>query len=185
MVEIEECPVNGLFVLKDFINEEEEAELLTHIYDKLWDETLTRRTQQYGWEYNYHGGPLKKARPLPKWTNGIITRLTEENYIKTPPEQLIINEYIPGQGISFHKDKYIFGDTILSVSLGSACMFQFKRHENIYDIYLEPKTLIIMREDARYKWMHGIPGRLRDIVDGTKIQRETRVSLTFRWLAKK
>jgi hypothetical protein len=37
-----------------------------------------------------------------------------------------------------------------------------------------------MQGDARHLWLHGIPPRKTDVVDGRKIERSRRLSLTFR-----
>lgn len=187
MAEADDCPVDGLIILKDFITERGENTMLTYIYNKTWskEDGLIRRTQQYGWIYNYFGGPLEKTRPLPAWIDPLISLFVEDGIIMTPPDQLTINEYTPGQGISWHSDSRLFGDTIISLSLRSACTFEFERYNQVFPIYLTPRTLVIMTEDARYKWRHRIPARASDQnSDGARIKRGTRVSLTFRWLAK-
>lgn len=43
-------------------------------------------------------------------------------------------------------------------------------------IYLEPRSLLILKDDARYKWKHGITSRKSD----NGVKRQKRVSLTFR-----
>ena len=45
----------------------------------------------------------------------------------TNATQLIVNEYTPGQGISAHTDAKIFGDNIITLSLGSHCGFVFTK----------------------------------------------------------
>lgn len=41
--------------------------------------------------------------------------------------QIIVNEYWPGEGISPHVDKLKFADGIVSVSLGSTCAMIFRK----------------------------------------------------------
>jgi hypothetical protein len=43
-----------------------------------------------------------------------------------------------------------------------------------------PKSVLSFSGDARYKWMHGIPPRKSDDQNGVKVNRNRRVSLTFR-----
>jgi alkylated DNA repair dioxygenase AlkB len=45
---------------------------------------------------------------------------------------------------------------------------------------LEPQSLLVMKNDARYKWQHGIAARKTDKIDGQFFTRQRRVSLTFR-----
>jgi alkylated DNA repair protein alkB family protein 8 len=47
---------------------------------------------------------------------------------------------------------------------------------NIYEKVLEPKSLLVLQSDARYKWKHSIPARKKD----NNIPRSKRISLTFR-----
>lgn len=57
---------------------------------------------------------------------------------------------------------------------------QFANAGHKEEAYLEPRSLIILANEARYKWTHAIPARKSDIVNGFKLQRERRISLTFR-----
>lgn len=88
-------------------------------------------------------------------------------------------------GIPPHIDTHsIFEDTILSLSLGSDCVMDFKKDDKKISILLPQRSLLIMKDEARYAWSHGIGPRHSDIVsvqDGTTFQpRSTRVSFTFR-----
>jgi alkylated DNA repair dioxygenase AlkB len=100
------------------------------------------------------------------------------------PDQLIVNEYTPGQGISPHIDSVeLFEDEILSISLGSDITMNFTEASdktNIKSLILKRRTLMCLSKDARYKWKHSIPQRIYDIIKGKKVKRDTRISLTFR-----
>lgn len=89
------------------------------------------------------------------------------------------------QGIPPHIDTHsIFEDTILSLSLGSLCVMSFKRADRKIDVLLPSRSLLVMTEEARYGWTHGICPRRSDVIDtknGSTIQeRGIRVSFTFR-----
>lgn len=78
----------------------------------------------------------------------------------------------------------MFDNYILSLSLGSDIIMEFKK-ENIHSsILLKSKSLLIMSEESRYDWTHGITPRKFDMintVDGPDIVcRGTRISVTFR-----
>ncbi len=45
---------------------------------------------------------------------------------------------------------------------------------------LEPLSLLVIKNDARYKWQHAIAARKTDKIDGQIFTRQRRVSLTFR-----
>ena len=49
-----------------------------------------------------------------------------------------------------------------------------------HEILLEPKSLIVITDESRYKWTHGIPSREKDKWMGKINYRKTRISLTFR-----
>jgi 2OG-Fe(II) oxygenase superfamily len=111
--------------------------------------------------------------------------------------QAILNHYIPGEGITPHVDLLTrFADGIVAVSLGGGTVMTFRRvvdggsaselEGDRWDVYLPARSILVLTEDARYKWTHGIEGRLTDCVaakgDPSWIQRETRISITLRWL---
>ncbi|MBW7841616.1 MAG: alpha-ketoglutarate-dependent dioxygenase AlkB [Ignavibacterium sp.] len=94
------------------------------------------------------------------------------------PDQVIINEYQLGQGISPHIDcESCFGPRIFSLSLGSTAIMEFIREgKPKKEILLTRRSLVMMYGDARSIWKHSIPARLKD----KGMERETRISLTFR-----
>ena len=98
-------------------------------------------------------------------------------------DQMIINEYKPGQGIAHHIDcEPCFGDVIASFSLNSTCVMSFihvDNHQTI-DLLLEPNSLLIMRDEARYDWKHGILARKSDTYKDKTYLRNRRISMTFR-----
>lgn len=180
-----EKEIKGLYLINDFISKLEAAELLSEIYEKPWDNSLKRRTQHYGYSYNYKASQLdlsKKVEPLPKFVQFILPRLKTENILKNyEPDQLIINEYTPGQGITPHIDKISdFEDTICSLSLGCDIIMEFKKGNLKNEIILKENSLVILTKDARFLWTHSIPGRKSDKINGSVKLRKTRVSLTFR-----
>jgi alkylated DNA repair dioxygenase AlkB len=48
------------------------------------------------------------------------------------------------------------------------------------DILLEPRSLVVLTDEARYNWTHGIPAREKDKWMGNTIYRKPRISLTYR-----
>ena len=176
---------SGLKVYTDFISDKEECDLLNNINKEKWDHSLPRRTQHYGYRYDYRSKSLDIASPIPEWIKPITDKMIEQKLIEKEPDQIIINEYTPGQGIHAHTDRIdIFGDIIVSLSLGSGCSFIFTKPYKEYAMYLLPHTLIIMEDDSRYKWRHEIPSRKTDYVNDQRIKRSIRISITFRYVKK-
>ncbi len=121
---------------------------------------------------------------LPEWLKRLSQKLHQDGHMPEVADQVIINEYLPGQGISSHIDcDPCFEDTIISLSLGSGCVMNFT---NKFDktkkipVWLEPRSLVVLSGEARHEWLHGIAARKTDAWDGQKRERQRRVSLTFR-----
>jgi alkylated DNA repair dioxygenase AlkB len=98
------------------------------------------------------------------------------------PDQVIINEYAPGEGIKPHKDRNYYENQICGVNLGSGCIMKFIKGKNleVIDVEIPRRSLYVMQDDARKKWNHGIPPRKKDIINGSVHHRERRVSITYR-----
>lgn len=178
--------VEGLVYRADFITPEEEAKLIAQIDAQPWLTDLKRRVQHYGYKYDYKAravGADAWLGPLPDWLQPLCRRLHEEQIFAEMPDQVIVNEYQPGQGISAHVDCVpCFGDTVASLSLGSACAMVFSHPEVEWEkgFYLKERSLIVLSGPARYEWKHAIPARKSDVINEQKIPRGRRISLTFR-----
>jgi alkylated DNA repair dioxygenase AlkB len=178
--------IKGMKYIQDFITIEEEQYLVSAINKEPWLTDLKRRVQHYGWKYDYKARSIDYSMylgELPIWVQPFAERLFQIGYLPKIPDQLIINEYLPGQGIANHVDcEPCFGETIISLSLCSACVMDFinlKTKEKI-EIMLEPKSLVIISGEARHGWTHGIAARKVDNHNGIKTERQLRISLTFR-----
>jgi alkylated DNA repair dioxygenase AlkB len=178
--------VSGLRYIAGYLTPDEQSRLAAIVDQQLWLTDLKRRVQHYGYRYDYvqrKVDPSMFLGPLPEWAVSLAKRLQRDGYVVETPDQLIVNEYRPGQGISSHIDcEPCFGDTIISISLGSPCVMVFTHSRSRVQIpvLLEPGSLAVMQGDARHLWLHGIPPRKTDVVDGRKIERSRRLSLTFR-----
>jgi alkylated DNA repair dioxygenase AlkB len=178
--------IDGLKYIPNFITKEEEKELLQSINNEIWLSDIKRRVQHYGYKYDYKSRNIDHTMYLgdiPHWSKKIANRLVDMNYLTNIPDQIIVNEYVPGQGIANHIDcEPCFGDTIITISLNSNCIMDFINvgTKQKVEVLLEPCSLVVINGISRYKWTHGIPARKVDVFNGVKIQRELRFSLTFR-----
>ena len=177
---------DGLTYLENYM-QDDEAEWLAREIDAAPLRTdLKRRVQHYGYRYDYKARQARREDylgPLPDLFQHLAERLTSEGHFQAVPDQVIINEYQPGQGISAHIDcQPCFGETIASLSLLSACVMRFasQRSSRHMDLLLQPDSLVVMAGEARHDWTHAIPARKSDLVEGQKSQRTRRISLTFR-----
>ena len=163
--------LDGLSYIQNIITEEEEQYLLDSINQQPWDDTLKRKTQQYGFKYNYETRTIVRTIDIPQWLSGIRDEVFPE------ANQVIVNHYLPGQGISAHTDDKKFGDKIVIISLKSGCYMEFGDGSRQY---LHPRSCLTMEGDMRWKTTHRIESRKRDKVDNKWICRKERISLTFR-----
>lgn len=155
-----------------------------------WRQDLKRRVQHYGWRYNYRVrgvDPSDYLGELPTWLGEVISRMDEKAGFSGTPDQAIVNEYRPGQGIAPHVDCVpCFGPIVASLSLGSACEMLFQRVETeaTQRLHLPRRSLLFLSGQARYEWRHSIPARKTDphpnAHEKGRILRSRRVSITFR-----
>ncbi len=180
---------SGLVVVPDFLSKADERRLIA-ILDASdstpWISDLRRRVKHFGFRYDYKAralSSLDKIGELPDWAAELGYRLVENEYFPSTPQQVIVNEYLPGQGISPHVDhQACFGSTVASVSLGSDVVMDFLSEDTnaAGHVLLAARSAIILSGDARYKWRHGITARKRDSIDHMAFVRKRRLSLTFR-----
>jgi alkylated DNA repair protein alkB homolog 6 len=158
--------------------------------------------------------------PLPEWlTDPVIPRLLalsregrNENdnvFADSPhhaPNHILINEYLPGQGIMPHKDGSAYHPVVCTVSLGSSLCLDIygsnrdgSRESNPrWRIFQEPRSLLVTTGDLYTEYLHGIADVTEDVdlreetianwsllrsphllSNGTS-ERQTRISLTYR-----
>ena len=179
--------INGLRYVEDYINEFQHNWLLKEIDKNQWLDDLKRRVQHYGFKYDYRARKVNlnmRIGELPEWLKKLSQMLYKDKYMPEVADQVIINEYKPGQGIASHIDcEPCFKDTIVSLSLGAGCVMnfthKFDKGKKI-PVWLEPRSLVVLSKDARFEWLHGIAARKSDEWNGEKHERQRRVSLTFR-----
>lgn len=176
--------IQGLTVIEEYLPKTDEALLLATINIQSWGGDLSRRVQHYGYVYDYKARTVDESMylgPLPDWLQPLANELYDDGLMPSPPNQAIINEYEPGQGIADHIDCMpCFGGVVASISLGGGVMMQFKRNDQCEELYLQPRSLLVMEDECRYQWTHGIPKRKTDVLNNHRILRQRRISITFR-----
>ncbi|MEE2565220.1 alpha-ketoglutarate-dependent dioxygenase AlkB [Hyphobacterium marinum] len=176
----------GARFIPHFVTETVAARLLAAIDGNSWQSDLKRRVQHYGWRYDYRARAIDRSMrlgPLPDWLLPLAASVCRAGGFDREPDQVIVNEYLPGQGISAHIDcKPCFGPVIASLSLGGRAQMVF-RHRGTGEVanhILEPRSLLVLSGAARHDWTHAIPARKSDLIEGVRRPRTRRVSLTFR-----
>ena len=171
----------GLMTEPNIISEELEKNILKEIYSKEWRNDLKRRVQHYYHVYDYTSKNvlIKTDEPGPfvKQLEDIVSK-----YFDCKINQIIVNEYEPGQGISAHIDKpTIFGPVVVTVTLQSDSSMVFhKQGEKELIVPLIRREAVILTGPSRYEWTHEIKKNKTDTINGIRKKRGTRVSVTFR-----
>jgi alkylated DNA repair dioxygenase AlkB len=172
----------GMNYVSDFLSLSEQDDVLREVDLQPWRSDLKRRVQHYGYRYDYKARRVDRSMflgALPPFAISVANRMIERSLFPQLPDQLIVNEYLPGQGITAHVDcEPCFAETIAMASLGSAYEMEFIHSETkeVRAIMLERGSILVISGEARYHWLHKISARRRD----HGIPRRRRVSLTFR-----
>ncbi|RYE26618.1 MAG: alpha-ketoglutarate-dependent dioxygenase AlkB, partial [Sphingobacteriales bacterium] len=174
-----ETSIPGLFIYPDFISEELEKQLLTEIDQQIWIVDYKRRLQYYGYRNELDAPYDLIAFPIamPPQIHVLSKTIVQQKLLDSQPDQVIINEYTPGEGIIPHKDRNYFENQICGVNLRSGCIMRFvkDRTRETIDLEIPRRSIYIMQDDARKKWKHGIPPRKKDNIKGNLQHRERRV----------
>lgn len=181
-VKIVSLPSNAYYIAH-FISQEEEAELLNKIASApkpRWKQLTHRRLQT--WPSELTKDTLLDST-LPQWLQEpIISRILKlpvtlnnpNNHIfdASPhhgPNHVLINEYLPGQGIMPHKDGAAYHPVVCTVSLGgSLCLDIYGNEHGARDsqsrwkILQEPRSLLITTDAMYTDHLHGIADVLED-----------------------
>jgi alkylated DNA repair dioxygenase AlkB len=178
--------IPGLRYVTDYLDEAREDALIQTIDQQPWLSELRHRVQHHGYKYDYKRRkvtPEMYLGPLPAWLVPLCQELKDRGLMPRVADQVIINEYEPGQGIAPHIDcRDCFDDTIASLSLGSSCVMQFVRlkTQKTVPVFLGRRSLVVLSGEARHVWRHGIPPRKSDPFEGRVVARGRRLSITFR-----
>jgi alkylated DNA repair protein alkB family protein 8 len=177
-----ETTVPGFILHRDFITSSMEEELMKEIESQKWVVDYDRRLQYYGYrnelEKPYDLIPIPV--PMPPLIKQLSEQIVDRGIVALLPDQVIINEYLPGQGIRPHKDRNYFENQICGINLGSGCIMRFLKGTEVVDIEVPRRSLYVMQDEVRYKWKHAIPPRKKDMIEGNVQHRERRWSITYR-----
>ncbi|CAH2034753.1 unnamed protein product [Thlaspi arvense] len=204
--------IPGLFLLPDFVTAEEEQQLLAAVDAQPWIGLAKRRVQHYGYEFCYgtrNVDTKKRLGELPSFVSPILERISLLPNLDCDLnlDQLTVNEYPSGVGLSPHIDTHsAFEDCIFSLSLAGPCIMEFRRYsvstwkvastndgeeKSDHDtcikkaLYLPPRSMLLLSGEARYAWNHYIPHHKIDKVKEKVIRRSPRrVSFTLRKVRK-
>lgn len=166
----------------DVVSADEEAELARQLGElpfKPFDfhgYLGNRRTVSFGLRYDYAKQVVEDAAVLPDFLLDLRERVAALADIAPQAfVQALINEYAPGAGIGWHRDRPQFG-LVGGVSLLTPCVLRFRRkHGERWErasAQLAPRSAYLLNGPARREWQHSI----------TPLE-TLRYSITFRTLA--
>jgi len=120
-----------------------------------------RRVVGFGLRYDYDRREVVQAPAIPDFLLPLREKVAA--LARRPAEafaQVLINEYRPGAGIGWHRDKPHFED-VAGVSLLAPCSFRLRRKNGTkWDrrtIVVEPRSAYLMTGPSRTEWEHSIP----------------------------
>jgi alkylated DNA repair dioxygenase AlkB len=173
----------GFRYQEDIVSEAEETALVASLASlelkpfEFHGNLGNRRVASFGLRYDYSRRSVETADRFPSFLTNLRSKVAEFARRSVDEfQQAGVNQYPPGAGIGWHKDKPQFG-VVVGVSLLAPATMRFRRKEG--DRWLRasqivlPRSIYILEGEARTVWEHSIPP-----VD------DLRFSLTFRTLAK-
>jgi len=180
----------GLALQLNVITPEKEAEIIAWLDTRTWSTELARRTQHYGYGYNYRRKDLIPGVPL----EGPILEVAQIFHRAgiMNPVQCIVNEYTRNQGIAPHIDNLSFGPVVVGLSISGDGVMVFDRTRvgqlvDRFECFLPRRSVVMLSGPARYEWKHSIEKKVTYIdgtgVKTTKAQDYRRISLTYREVA--
>jgi alkylated DNA repair dioxygenase AlkB len=137
-----------------------------------------RRTQSFGWRYDFDDASFTPGEPMPEWL--LPFRARAASFAGLPPDefvQALIARYDPRAGIGWHRDRDVF-EEVVGISLNSPATLRFRQRTSTgfkrANVELIPRSAYLLSREARSAWEHSIsPGD------------ELRFSITFRRLSEK
>jgi len=101
--------IQGLSYITNFIAHSEQIYLIEQLDQLSWSSDLKRRTQHFGYKYDYSKKKIDRSAyvgPIPDFLKIYVSRLVKQKWFdeREKLDQIIVNEYFPGQGISKHID---------------------------------------------------------------------------------
>ncbi len=157
----------GFRYAPDLIDAAEEARLVAAFADLPFKEfefhgfVGKRRVVSFGLRYDFNGGGLQEAAPMPLFLLPLRDRAAI--FAGLAPQRLqhvLINEYRPGAAIGWHRDRPNFED-VIGILLLSPCSFRMRRKRGAgwerIAIHLDRRSVYLLRGPSRNEWEHSIP----------------------------
>ncbi|KAF9417543.1 hypothetical protein HW555_005373 [Spodoptera exigua] len=164
------------YYISEFISEAEEKAILSNIYASpkpKWTQLSNRRLQNWGGIPHTNG---MIAETIPHWLDKYLEKIHRLNVMDGKrPNHVLVNEYLPGQGIMPHVDGSLFYPTITTISAGSHIVLNFLEPADdntinrtpVFSFLLEPRSLLILQDRLYTHYLHCIEELKEDLLDGS------------------
>ena len=183
-IDIEKFRVGSIttaYYLPDFISDSDSTALLDSINSEgstnpsVWKTLRTRALQC--WDSS--SGPSTNI--LPCWLLSVTTQLCSLSIFESsqPPNHVLINRYLPDQGILHHVDGPRYLPVVAILSLSSPCLMTFRPRlcadeigvqdsGDLFSVCLRPRSLLVFKDNLYTDYMHGIAtGVIEEAVGGS------------------
>jgi alkylated DNA repair dioxygenase AlkB len=161
--------IAGLRYKEAIIGEREERELL----DRLGALELApfrfhgwlgnRKTQSFGWRYDFEDASFAPAEPIPNWLQPLRERAAAFAGLRSADfVHVLLARYDPGAGIGWHRDRDVF-EGVVGISLKSEATLRFRQRTGggfkRANLRVAPRSAYLLSGEARHDWEHSIsPG---------------------------
>ena len=137
-----------------------------------------RKTQSFGWRYDFEDASFTPAEPIPDWLGD--AREKAADIANVQPQDFVhvlLARYDPGAGIGWHRDRDVF-EKVVGFSLNTPATLRFRQRTPTgfkrANVEVAPRSAYLLSGEARHDWEHSIsPGQ------------DLRFSITFRTLSEK
>ena len=157
----------GFAYAPEFLSIAEEADLAAWLATLPFEPFLfrgyegKRRVVSFGWKYDFTKSHLDRADDVPAELKGVRARAAV--FAGLAPEDLqqcLLNEYLPGAPIGWHRDRPMF-EKVVGISLLAPCSFRLRRRVGEgferAAVELAPRSAYCLTGEARSVWEHSIP----------------------------
>lgn len=174
--------IAGLDYRDDFISAAEERRLIGQLEAmelapfRFQGWTGNRRTQSFGWRYDFDDASFRPTEPMPDWLHPLRDKAAALAAVGSDDfAHVLLARYDPGAGIGWHRDRPVF-DQIVGVSLGAPAVLRFRQRTaggfRRARLPAAPRSAYLLSGEVRREWEHSIaPGE------------SLRFSITFRTLS--
>jgi alkylated DNA repair protein (DNA oxidative demethylase) len=137
-----------------------------------------RKTQSFGWRYDFDDASFRPTEPLPDWLLPLrekaaaLAGLAPDAFV-----HVLLARYDPGAGIGWHRDRDVF-ESVVGVSLNTPAVLRFRQRTasgfRRASLEVAPRSAYFLSGESRWHWEHSIAPADR-----------LRFSITFRSLSDK